>query len=701
MSAHLVPMPSPPPVNVLLVDDRADKLLALESILADGDHTVVTARSGEEALRALLRTDFAVILLDVNMPQLDGFQTAALIRGRPSSEKVPIIFMTAVSDMEAGTSRGYSLGAVDYIHLPVQPEVLKAKVSVFVDLYRKREQVREQAESLRLRQEREHATRLAEAADRLDFETRRNRFFTLAPDMLGIADFDGRLRQLNASWERTLGITAGELCGRPTVEFLHPEDQQAMRDHLRDLSAGAPTARFENRHRHGDGSYRWLAWTAAPFREEGLVYFFVRDVTYRKVAEEERLQLVREQEARRAAERENTIKDQFLATLSHELRSPLTPILGWTTMLRSGQLGGLETARALDVIERNAKLQAQLIDDLLDVSRIVSGKLRMDLRPIDLRDVVEAALDAVQAAAEKRKVKVEVHLGPTAVRVVGDPERLQQVVWNLAANAVKFSSEGGSVQVRLDLEADAACLCVRDNGVGISPEFLPHVFDRFQQATSGSTRTHGGLGLGLTIVRHIARAHGGIAEAASDGVGRGACFTVTLPRARDTQVEETTLTTPTRGEVEGRGEVLGGQLVLVVDDEPDVREVLRLVLERQGARVVTAGSVAEATVAYEAECPNLVVSDIGMPGADGYALMDRLRSRTAEGRPVSAVALTAYATPEDAARVRASGFRAHLAKPVDPRLVVETLVGLLSRNAGEAEGHGPPENSARIESEKT
>jgi len=700
MSAELPPT-LPPLVNVLLVDDRADKLLALESILSDGDHKVVTARSGAEALRALLRDEFAVILLDVNMPQLDGFQTATLIRGRPSTEKTPIIFMTAVSDVEAGISRGYSLGAVDYIHLPVQPEVLKAKVSVFVDLYRKREQIREQAETRRLRQEQEHAQRLAEAADRLDVETRRNRFFTLAPDMLGIAGFDGRLRQLNASWERTLGISAQELCARPAFEFLHPEDQQAMRDHLRDLAAGAPTARFENRHRHGDGSYRWLAWTAAPFREEGLVYVFARDVTFRKVAEEERLELVREQEARRAAERENTIKDQFLATLSHELRSPLTPILGWTTMLRSGQLAPEDAARALDVIERNAKLQAQLIDDLLDVSRIVSGKLRMDLRPIDLRGVVEAALDAVRTAAEKRRVTLTVELGPEPVRVVGDPERLQQVVWNLASNAVKFSPEGGCVRVHLELGADAARLRVCDDGVGITPEFLPHVFDRFQQATSGSTRTHGGLGLGLTIVRHIVRAHGGTAEAASDGVGRGACFTVGLPRAREPEHEETTSAVPPRGTPEAHGSALLGQTVLVVDDEPDVREVLRLVLERQGARVATAGSVGEAVLSFEAERPDLVVSDIGMPGADGYALMDRLRSRTAEGRPVPAVALTAYASPEDAARVRASGFRAHLAKPVDPRLVVETLARLLGEAAGKGDGQGPPEGRPQGEIEKT
>src|SRR5512143_38203 len=221
------PTPPQPSVNVLLVDDRPDKLLALESILADGNHRVVTARSGAEALRALLRDEFAVILLDVNMPPLDGFQTASLIRGRPRSEKTPIIFMTAVNDLESGISRGYSLGAVDYIHLPVSPEVLRAKVNVFVDLYRKREQIRQQAEVERLYQEREHARRLAEAADRLDLETRRNRFFTLAPDMLGVAGFDGRLRQLNGSWEHTLGLTARELCARPVFEFLHPDDRES------------------------------------------------------------------------------------------------------------------------------------------------------------------------------------------------------------------------------------------------------------------------------------------------------------------------------------------------------------------------------------------------------------------------------------------------------------------------------------------
>ena len=677
----------PAPVNVLLVDDRHDKLLALESILADTGVQVMTARSGHEALRALLRHEFAVILLDVKMPQLDGFETAGLIRGRPSTEKTPIIFLTAASELEAGMSRGYALGAVDYIQLPVQPEVLRAKVSVFVELYRKREQVREQAERQRLRLEREHAQRLADAADRLDFETRRNRFFTLAPDLLGIADLEGRLLQLNSSWQRTVGFAHDELRARSVADFLHPEDREAFVEQLRELAEGAPAARFENRHRHADGSYRWLSWTAAAFREEGLVYLFARDITFRKLAEEARLELVREQEARKAAERDNELKDQFLATLSHELRSPLTPILGWATMLRNEQVAPGEVAHALEVIERNARIQAQLIDDLLDVSRIVSGKFHMEQEPVDLRSVVEKGLDAVRPAADRRKIHLAVDLGPGPVSVLADPERLQQVVWNLAANAVKFSSEGGTVHVRVEADGEVARLSVRDEGVGISPDFLPHAFEHFKQASEGSTRTHGGLGLGLAIVSHIVQAHGGSVAAESGGVGKGATFTVVLPRVVEVELPPSVSdepATPAFGST-----LLGGRKLLVVDDEADVRDVLSHVLGRYGARVTTAASVAEALAHFDADSPDMVVSDIGMAGEDGYALLERVRAlRTRDGRPVPVVAVTAYATPVDAARIRESGFRAHLVKPVDPRIVVETVVAAL---LGEALGGDGPE----------
>jgi PAS domain S-box-containing protein len=663
------------PVGVLLVDDRADKLLALESILAGDGYRVVSARSGEEALRHLLRADFAVILMDVRMPEMDGFETAALIRARPRSEKTPIIFVTALGDAEIDAARSYALGAADYIHLPVAPEVLRTKVAVFVDLFQKSTEVRRQAEWLRVAQEREHARRLAEARDRLDLETRRNRFFTLAVDMLGIAGFDGYFRQLNPSWERTLGYSEHELRAHPMTELVHPDDREATEAQLRRLWEGAPSATFENRCRRRDGSYRWLSWTAASFPEEGLVYVFARDVTFRKVVEKERLELVREQEARRAAQRENERKDEFLATLSHELRAPLTPILGWTSVLRTGRVDALGFERGLDVIERNVKRQAQLIEDLLDVSRIVNGKLRLDLQPVDARAVVEAGLESVRPAAAARSVQLDLVTGPGPFAVVADAARFQQVVWNLAANAIKFTPEGGRVEVRLEAVPGRVRLEVHDDGIGIEPDFLPEVFDRFRQAATGSTRSHGGLGLGLTIVRHVVEAHGGTVEASSAGTGKGATFVVLLPAAHgpDASAKEKRPVTATM-------HALDGLKVLVVDDDSAVCEVLRLVLSGQGARPTIAASVDEAQAAFARERPDVVVSDIGMPHRDGYAFIESVRALSADdGGNVPALALTAYASPEDAARARAAGFSMHLAKPVDPALVVRTIGTLVGR----------------------
>ena len=630
-------------------------------------------------MRYLLRNDVAVILLDVNMPQMDGFETAALIRERQRSATTPIIFLTAVSDTETYASRGYSLGAVDYIHMPVPPEVLKSKVSVFVDLYLKSEQVRLQALWLREVQEREHAARLAEAADRLDRETRRNRFFTLAADMLGVASLDGRLLQLNPSWEATLGFAEAELRQEPIWSFLHPEDREAMVTAFRGLLEGVPTARFENRHRHRDGSYRWLAWTATPFREEGLVYVFARDVTWRRKAEEERLLLAREQEARRIAQRENALKDQFLATLSHELRAPLTPIVGWTAMLRSGRLDDAGVARGLDVIDRNVRLQAQLIEDLLDVSRIVSGKLRVELRPVDVRAALEAGLDMARAAAAEKSIQLLVHAPDEGVPVLGDPERLQQVVSNLVSNAVKFTPEGGRVEVRLLAGESHVVLAISDTGIGISPEFLPHVFERFRQADGDTTRAHGGLGLGLAIVHHIVEAHGGTVRAESPGVGQGARFEVTLP-ARSAREVTPRPEAPAREAGETALPVsLDGFRLLVVDDDPDIRELLRVALEQRGAVVVVAPSVGEAQEALKRFRPDVIVCDIGMPGTDGYTFVERLRRGEGNRESVPAIALTAYASRDDAARALHAGFQVHLAKPVDPEVLAQAIASLARR----------------------
>jgi PAS domain S-box-containing protein len=289
-------------VNILLVDDRPDKLMALEAILGSLGQNLVRAYSGREALRALLHQDFAVILLDVNMPGMDGFETAEMIRSRPRSQQTPIIFFTAMSEAEAHVFRSYSLGAVDFIRTPVVPEILKAKVSVFVELYKKTEQVKRQSEQMRLLQEREHQRALGEAADRLEAETKRNRFFTLAIEMLAIADFEGNFKQLNPSWERTLGFTDEELATRSILDLVHPDDRTATASQLEALRGGAAITYFENRFSAKGGGHRWLGWTAAPFAEEGLVYIFARDLTERRRAEEERVKLIREQTARAAAE---------------------------------------------------------------------------------------------------------------------------------------------------------------------------------------------------------------------------------------------------------------------------------------------------------------------------------------------------------------------------------------------------------------
>ncbi|MGH9887724.1 MAG: ATP-binding protein, partial [bacterium] len=554
----------------------------------------------------------------------------------------------------------------------------------------------------------------------LEAETKRNRFFTLAVDMLAIAEFDGTFKQLNPSWEKTLGFSDDELRSRPFIEFIHPDDQPGTLEHLERLRTGAPSTYFEHRFACKGGGYRWLGWTAAPFLSEGLLYVFSRDLTDRKVAEEERVKRIREQtaraaaeaserrsaflaeatgslsgsldeeeilggltalavpgladwcfvdsvdeqnehrrvqvthadpgafavaeriarlsltdssgsaqarvmrdgrsvivrtvgesgtdafiedpdhlalvealgarsmlvvplrcrdrslaaltfvstdphhrydredleladelarraalavdnahlyktsqEARKAAETANRAKDEFLATLSHELRTPLTPILGWTVMLRSGTLDQASMIRGLEVIERNVRAQTQLIGDLLDVSRIITGKLRLEVRPVDIGPVIEAGVEAVRSSAEAKDITLELDLHLDVPQVNADPDRLQQVVWNLVSNAVKFTAAGGRVQVRLRRAEGRIQIAVSDTGKGISASFLPFVFDRFRQADSTSTRTHGGLGLGLAIVRHLVELHGGTVSAESPGEGRGSTFTVELPLVAD------------------------------------------------------------------------------------------------------------------------------------------------------------------------
>jgi signal transduction histidine kinase len=408
-----------------------------------------------------------------------------------------------------------------------------------------------------------------------------------------------------------------------------------------------------------------------------------REIRVREWAEQERGRLLfLEQEARQQAEEANRMKDEFLATLSHELRTPLNAVLGWVQVLRAGKLDAASTTRALETIERNARAQAQLIADLLDVSRIITGKLRLDFKPVELRRIIEAVLESVRPAADAKGILLDISVAPLASPVLGDADRLQQVVWNLLSNAIKFTPRGGRVEVRLREAHEGeenAVIRVSDTGIGIRPDFLPYVFDRFRQAEGSITRTHGGLGLGLSIVRHLIELHGGSAEVASEGEGLGAEFTVRLPLRAELADAPLDRTGATRS-VFSTPQLLTGLRVMVVEDEVDTRDLLVISLEQCGAGVMACGSVPEALAGFDREVPDVLVSDIGVPGEDGYSLIRKVRARPPEkGGKVPAAALTAYARAEDRQRALEAGYQTHLAKPIDPSELVASVARLAGR----------------------
>ena len=422
------------------------------------------------------------------------------------------------------------------------------------------------------------------------------------------------------------------------------------------------------------------------------------EITERKRAEQERARLLtREQAARKEAEEASRLKDEFLATVSHELRTPMTAIVGWTHMLRVGLLDEVGTQQAIETVERNARAQTQLINDLLDISRVITGKLHLEMRQIELAQVIEAAIDAVRPAAAAKMIEFQTALDPEASPVLADPDRLQQVVWNLLSNAIKFTPPGGRVLVRLNRAGSNAEITVSDTGMGISPEFLPFVFDRFRQADGSITRAHGGLGLGLAIVRHLIELHGGTVVASSQGQGEGATFTVKLPLVQlriadgggrnDGQVLQSEIHNPqsaieTSAIRDPQSAILAGLRVLIVEDEPDTRELFSIALQQYGAEVTAAASGAEALDALRQLKLDVLVSDIQMPSMDGYEMIGKVRAQEAEGmKRIPAIALTAYAKSEDRMRSLLAGYQAHLSKPIEPAELVATIAALAGLTA--------------------
>lgn len=520
-----------PKVNILVVDDRADKLLALQAVLKDLNQNIIAARSGKEALRHLLQTEFAVILLDVSMPGMDGFETAALIRRRPATEHTPIIFVTSLNESENQISRGYQLGAVDYILSPIIPQVLRSKVSVFVELSKRTEQIKRQAERLRQFEEESFTRRLNEAVDRLEAETKRNRFFTLAPDMLGIGEFEaGRLLQVNAAWETTLGYSEDELKSCHPFEFVHPEDRAMVTAKAGELISGSPVGYFECRVRHKDGSYLWIGWTAAAFHAEKLVYIFGRDVTQRKL-NEQKIESLNAQLKQRVQELTdiNTELEAFSYSISHDLRAPLRSMQGFADALLEEQGDrlddiGREYARR---VVNSAKYMDALLNDLLDYSRLSRAELEQE--PVDIRKEIADLIGQLEGDIKKKNAQIEVQVADEAVNAHAGT--LRQILANLLCNALKFvhPERVPVVRVRTERRGPAVRIWIEDNGIGIAEEHCDRIFRLFERLHTA--QEYPGTGIGLALVRKGAERMSGCAGVESSP-DRGSRFWVELPATR-------------------------------------------------------------------------------------------------------------------------------------------------------------------------
>jgi PAS domain S-box-containing protein len=502
-----------------------------------------------------------------------------------------------------------------------------------------------------------------------------------APMLVWLAAPDGRRTWLNSRWLAFVGQRLEAETGEGWLQHVHADDRSRCREAIAEAFGARRRFAIEYRLGRHDGIDRWVCDDGVPLHDpDGSFTGYVgvcQDITAQRAAERERDDLLaREREARREAEAAGQIKDEFLAALSHELRAPLNAVRIWAGLLKSDLHDPQSLARAADTIDRSAVLQTRLIEELLDEARIVSGRLGLVRERVVLAPVVDAALDSARPPALNKGVVLVRRVDGDGAVVLGDATRLQQVVWNLLANAIRFTPAGGRVEVTLRRKGDRAELTVADSGRGIAPELLPHVFDRFRQGESGTTRSHGGLGLGLSIARQLVELHGGTIEAASPGVGSGATFTVNLPLAGTIEsgpgADRSPL--PVARPQRGAERALEHVHVLVVDDDTEARDVMALGLGQQGATVTTAPSVAEALVALEREWPDVLVGDIGMPGEDGYDLIRKVRRLEARhGRHIPAIAVTGYAADEDRRRVLEAGYEIYLAKPV-PAAVVAPLI---------------------------
>ena len=516
-----------PPIEILMVDDTPDKLLALEAALGDLGETIVKAESGNEALRLVLKREFAVILLDINMPGMDGFETASLIRQRKSSARTPIIFITSFSTADVEVYRGYSLGAVDYLFTPVTPEVLRSKVSVFVELAKKNREIQWQAEALRRAEEERMQRKLDETNARLEWETRRNHFFRLSIELLAIANYEGVFTQTNPTWQKTLGYADSELHGHALHEFIHPEDLAGTNEIIGNILKADTPLYFENRFRTRDGTYRWLGWTIAPFAAEGLLYIFARDMTERRERENEIQRLNTDLEQRtHSLQMLNQELESFSYSLAHDLRTPLRSISAYSEMMVGGEAGDLtpEALKMVRTIQRNSGRMTQLMDDFLAFFRVARKDVKQE--KIVMTAIAREAIATVQVDA-KREIDFKVGVLPPAK---GDPTMVLQILVNLVSNSVKFTAlkEKAEIEIGCIVDRSPTVYYVKDNGVGFNMKYYSRLFGVFERLHR--REEFDGTGIGLAIVQKIVQRHGGSVWAESV-VDHGATFYFTLASA--------------------------------------------------------------------------------------------------------------------------------------------------------------------------
>lgn len=643
------------PLKVLLIDDNPDdRTLAVRRLKQEFETIKTEEVTNLAQLEQKLASDrFDLVITDYQLRWSNGIEVLELVKKRYPS--CPVIMFTGTGSEEVAVE-AMKLGLDDYIiKSPKHYTRLAMAVRSVLERVEQRQALREA-------------------------ENRYQELFEGVPIGLYRLNRKGQIVEANGTFLQILGYQNLQTLLETELSQYQVEAQKysSWQHQLNELGV---VQNFEMPMHQSNGRVIWVRHHVRALQDQkGQVIYYegaIEDISDRKQIEAERAELLKkEQKARAEAEKANRLKDEFLATLSHELRTPLNAIVGWSALLRKQKLTPEKTVRAVEIIERNAQFQAQLIEDLLDVSRIIRGKLQLNTHIVNLQQIILSALDTVKPAAEAKHIQLQSSLEPSNNLLRGDSDRLQQIIWNLLSNAIKFTSMGGSVTVSLQWWNGFAQIQVQDNGKGIPAEVVPYVFERFRQAESSSTRSEGGLGLGLAIVRNLVELHGGTVWCESPGLGKGSTFIVQLPVIQENERSEDSL----KGQADltaMSNTLLYNLEILVVEDEPDSLEFIEMVLKQEGAQVRTAQSVREALTLVEQYLPEVLVSDIAMPGEDGYSLIRQLRERGSNGqKTIKAIALTAYASGSDRHRALESGFEMYLAKPINPDDLLKAVAKL-------------------------